>query len=298
MIADRAFLTAMLRRYLGNPAALNQRNYPVVGIEGPLNAWFGLVLNCWIPLPDKRTDVSTKAIHHHGDMLLTTGTIVGPGYRHSLFTRPKLVDADRELFDFQSAAEEQHPAGHIAFVDDHTPHLPWYPSDLSITLCVWSNRHDTTWKDRVKRIPLLKKNEKTLRALASRLGLDRVAARAMQLKIIEYFDFYPTVEGMKGMRVRDEYERGPNADHLHSVFHVLQRTGHESLGTLVREHLAAGRIEDRATVERLLGDLTRGNPIEGKLSPCHLNLPHTTFTPDEVRAAIAAHGPRAAGAAG
>jgi len=298
MIGDRAFLTAMLRRYLANPRSLNQLNYPVVGIEGPLNEYFGLVVNCWIPLPDRRADISTKAIHHHGDMLLTTGTLYGPGYLHWTFTRPTLVEPLREMFAFQVAEREQHPQGHVAFVDDHVPHLPWYPADLSITLCLWSSRHPTTWKDRLKRIPLLKKNEQTLRRLASFARLDRVVARTLDLKVVEYFDFYPTPEGMKGMRIRDEYQRGPNADHLHSLFHVLQRTGHEELTRDIAAQLSAGKVRDRRTVEQLLSNLEGGRPIEGKLSDCHLNLPHTTFTPADVARAIEAMQPCVAVAAG
>jgi hypothetical protein len=297
LIGDRTLLTEMLERYLRDPEALNRLNYPVVALEGPLNEYFGLVLNCWIPLPDRRTEVSTKAIHHHGDMLLTTGTLLGPGYLHWTFTRPQLVDAGRELFAFDVAAEEQHPAGHVAFVDDHVPHLPWYPADLSITACLWSSRHPTTWKDRVKRIQLLKRNEETLRRLAKLARLDRLAARTFDLKVIEYFDFYPTPDGLKGMRVRDEYQRGPNVDHLHSLFHVLQRTGHEALAPRIRAHLAAGRIRDRATVTQLLSDLEHGRAIAGKLSACHLDLPHTTFTPTAVASAIARMRPAAADAA-
>jgi len=288
MIGDRAFLSAMLTRYVADPALLGLLNYPVVAIDGPLNEYFGLVVNCWIPLPDRRSDISSKAIHHHGDMLLTTGTILGPGYVHWTFTRPQLVDAEREIFDFDVTTREQHGAGHIAFVDNHEPHLPWYPTDLSITLCLWSSRHPTTWRDRIKRIPALKNNEQKLRRLATLTGLDRIANRVMDLKVIEYFDFYPTPDGMKGMRERDEHKRGPNADHLCSFFHVLQRTGHESLARPIAEHLDGGRLDDRATVSRLLDDLRRGNPIEGKLSSCHLDLPHTMFTQDDVTAALAA----------
>lgn len=293
IVADKQFLTAMLERNVRNPDFLSRLNYPVVALDGPLNEWFGLVVNCWIPLPDKRTDIASKAIHHHGDMLLTTGTLSGPGYMHWTFTRPELVDAEREIFRFDVATREQHGAGNLAFVDEHEPHLPWYPRDLSITICLWSSRHPTTWKDRVKRIPVLKKNEQTLRKLASLTRLDRLATKMMDLKVVEYFDFYPTPDGMKGMRIRDEYKRGPNGDHLCSLFHVLQRTGHESLARPIRDQLDAGRVRDAATLRRLLDDLAHARPIDGKLSDCHLNLPHTTFTPEQVTAALAATRTRA-----
>ncbi len=68
-----------------------------------------------------------------------------------------------------------------------------------------------TWKDRVKRIPMLQKNSAALRELAARVGL----TRQLDLKVVEYFDFYPTGEGFRGIKERDEFERGPNADYLH-----------------------------------------------------------------------------------
>src|SRR5262249_32367094 len=159
------FLTEVMRNYLSKPENLNRTNYPVVALDAPLNEYFGLVVNCWIPLPDKRPDISSKAIHHHGDMLLTTGTILGPGYMHWVFSKPERVDKERQIFEIKVTEKAQHPAGHVAFVDHHIPHLPWYPTDLSITLCLWSNHRPTTWRDRVKRIPLLKNNEQTLRKI-------------------------------------------------------------------------------------------------------------------------------------
>src|SRR4051794_3597300 len=82
---EPAFLTALLEQYLSTPGSLDRDNYPVVGMEVTTNPWFGLVANCWISMPGARTDLSTKAIHHHGDMLLSTATIFGPGYEHWTF---------------------------------------------------------------------------------------------------------------------------------------------------------------------------------------------------------------------
>src|SRR5438067_5043713 len=63
---DPTFFAAVLEKYVSTPGALDKGNYPVVGMEITTNPWFGLVANCWIPLPDRATNVSTKAIHHHG----------------------------------------------------------------------------------------------------------------------------------------------------------------------------------------------------------------------------------------
>src|SRR2546425_13128142 len=74
MAASSMGLTAALERHVSTPGALNTQHYPVVSLEIETNPHFGLVANCWIPLPNGETNMSTKAIHHHGQMLLTTVT--------------------------------------------------------------------------------------------------------------------------------------------------------------------------------------------------------------------------------
>ncbi len=284
---DRAFITAALRRHIEKPGALNTRNYPVVGVDVALNEHFGVVINCWIPLPDRSATTSTKAIHHHGDMLLTTATVQGPGYEHWLFTRPQLRDEASLLYDIDVVERAPHPAHHVAFVDADTPHMPWYPPDTTLTLCLWSSRHPVTWRDRLKRVPILKRNERRLRDLVKRVGLGRVAQRAMQLKVVELFDYYPTDDGFVGMVERQEYERGPNEDHLYSLFHVLQRTGNEALAVVVDERLRVEpELASRALVVQLNADLKAGRAIEGRLSSCHLAVPHAMFSQTDVNRAL------------
>src|SRR5579862_3746967 len=88
MAASPAVLTALLDRHLSGAGALGAGHYPVVSLDIETNAHFGLVANCWIPLPDRDTNMTTKAIHHHGQLLLTTVTAFGPGYEHWMFTAP------------------------------------------------------------------------------------------------------------------------------------------------------------------------------------------------------------------
>ena len=237
MASDPSVLAAVFEKYLARPGVLNSRHYPVIGIEIELNAHYGLVANCWIPLPDRRTDVSTKAIHHHGEMLLTTVTAFGPGYEHWTFSRPSLADPERELFTLSVLEREPHPLGHAAFVDAYVPHLPLYPGALSITLALWSHRSHTSWKDRVKRLPFLKGREKALRELGVRLGL----ARALDLKVVRYFDFCPSAGGFRGLRERTEFAHGPNEDFLSSLFHVLQQTGQPQLAARIESRLSENR---------------------------------------------------------
>ena len=282
--ADGAFLTRVLRQYLLRPEAFNARNYPVVGIDIELNADYHLVANCWIPLPGRQTNISSKAIHHHGHMLLTTLSLFGPGYEHWLFTEPEVIDPERELYAMELVARERHELHNIAFVDAWKAHLPVYPERLSITLCLWSNQMPTTWKDQVKRVPLFKQREEALRRWAIKTGL----ANSLDLKLVNYFDFYPTADGFRGMRERQEYVRGPNEDHLRSVFHTIQNTGNEELAPLIERRVSAGGVTNPQLVHELLQQLLSGRPIEGRLSDCHLNVPHATFTTQEIERSLEA----------
>jgi hypothetical protein len=287
MSGDKAFFAEVLERHLRQPGSLDAGHYPVVGLDIELNPYYGLVANCWIPLPDRRADVSTKSIHHHGNMLLSTVTAFGPGYEHWTFTRPEVVDEAAEVFEMRLIAREPHPAHHVAFVDSYVAHLPFYPRETSVTYALWSNKFPVTWKDHVKRVPVLQKNSEALRRLAVRAGL----ARRLDLKVVEYFDFYPTPEGFRGIRERREFERGPNEDYLYSLFHVVQVTGNERLAPAVEARLEAGEgVKNPQLVRRLLEDLRRGRPIEGRLSPAHYNVAGANFTRAEAERALAARG--------
>ena len=258
MSGDRAFFAEALERHLRAPGALDARHYPVVGIDIELNPYYGLVANCWIPLPGHESDISTKAIHHHGNMLLSTVTAFGPGYEHWTFTRPEVSNPDREVFEMRLIERAPHPLRHVAFVDSYVAHLPFYPPGTSVTYALWSNRFPVTWKDRVKRLPALQRNSETLRRLAVKAGL----ARQLDLKVVEYFDFYPTAEGFRGIRERTEFERGPNEDYLYSLFHIMQATGNERLAPVVEELLGGGEPPANAPLIRLLlEDLRAGRAI-------------------------------------
>lgn len=283
--SDRAFFTQVLRQYLSTPGVLNANNYPTVGMNIALTPDYHLLINCWIPLPDGQTNISSKAVHHHGEMLLTTMTLFGPGYDHWLFTQPTELDAQRELYTMDLVERKRHALHEIAFVDAWKAHLPVYPERLSITLCLWSSQHPTTWRDRVKRIPLLKQHERWLREWAKQMGF----ARSLDLKVIRYFDFYPTPEGFKGMRDRIEFPLGPNEDHLCSVFHTLQETQNDALVPLIEGQLEAGTpFTNAPLIQRLAQQLHSGHRIEGRVSACHLGIPHTWFTTEALEQTLMA----------
>ena len=285
MSNDPGFFTSALEKHLQTAGSLNTRHYPVVGIDIELNHLFGLVANCWIPLPDHATDVSTKAIHHHGDMLLSTVTAFGPGYEHWTFEKPVAVDEEAERYSLSLIESAPHPLHHVAFVDSYVAHLPFYPPALTITYALWSSKFQSTWKDRLKRVPVLQKNSARLKGMAARVGM----TRHLDLKVVEYFDFYPTKAGFCGIKERKEFERGPNTDYLASLFHVIQETGNEQLTPLLKRQLDAGMpLENPDLFQNLIQRLERGQTITGRLSPSHYGVERANFSRHDVKAALAA----------
>src|SRR5262249_21382452 len=125
-----------------------------------------------------------------------------------------------------------------------------------------------------------------LRRMAAWIGL----VRALDLKIIDTFDFYPVPEGFRGMKERQEFARGPNEDHLHSLFAVIQRTGNEELVRLVEERLEKDVVAHPDVVMRLITDLKRGQPIAGRLSRGHTDLTHANFTRSQIERSLHACG--------
>jgi hypothetical protein len=285
MSNDPGFFTSVLEKHLKTAGSLNTKHYPVVGIDIELNHLFGLVANCWIPLPDRATDVSTKAIHHHGEMLLSTVTAFGPGYEHWTFETPAVVDAAAESYSITLIDHAPHPLHHIAFVDSYVAHLPFYPQALTITYALWSSKFQSTWKDRLKRVPLLQKNSARLKQVAARAGM----TKQLDLKVVEYFDFYPTAEGFRGIKERKEFERGPNADYLPSLFQVIQETGNEHLAPLLKQQLDAGvTLENPGLLKDLIQRLESGQTIEGRLSSTHYGIEHANFSKQDLEVALAA----------
>jgi hypothetical protein len=279
------FLTAILADYLRTPDSLDRGHYPVLAVPIAFNPWFSLVANCWIPLPDGNTNLSTKAIHHHGNLLLTTVTLFGPGYRHWTFTTPEPDDEARRRYRMILIESAPHPQHHISFVDRWIAHTPFFPPDLSITLALFSNSLPTTWRDRLKRLPGIRGREEQLRKIVRHLGL----TKALDVKTVESFDFYPVEDGFAVMRERKEFELGPNEDHVASLFYILQRSGNEALASIVADRLAGGRIgHGRKAVEDQLSKLRRGERMAPCLSPGHYDRPDANFTGEAIHQALAA----------
>ncbi len=275
---DAAFLTQILRAHLACPEALNTLHYPVLAVPIARSRDFELVANCWIPLPDGRTDLSTKSIHHHGKMLLTTVTAFGPGYEHWLFERPAPVSDVLGVWKTRLLDCTPHVPHKPAFVDAYVAHVPFYPRSLSITFALWSHREPRSWIDSLKQFKLIQQHKEVLLSLSRKLKL----TDALKVNVVEYFDFFPCPGGLQVIQERTEFPRGPNSDFLYSLFHVLQETGNDGLAPVIANHLQAN-LASREVVETLLGDLRGGRRIEGRFSPGHLDMDGANFSRESVQ---------------
>jgi hypothetical protein len=284
MAADPSVLGEALRRHISEPSNVCSGHYPVVSLEMASNPHFELVANCWITLPGGSTDLTTKAVHHHGSMLLSTVTAFGPGYEHWTFAPPELADPEQELFKTALVDRAPHPLGHVAFVDQQMAHVPMYPPSLTVTYALWSGSRPVSWRDRVKRLPAVRERRDQLRRLATRAGL----AKSLDLKNIEYFDFIATPKGFVGMRDRVEFGRGPVADRFQSVLHVIQATGNEDLAGLLERATDRLAAPERSGAATLLSDFRAGAPITGRLSTGHTGVSHANFTTEQLQLALAA----------
>ena len=113
--------------------------------------------------------------------------------------------------------------------------------------------------------------------------------KQLDLKVVEYFDFYPTPEGFRGIKERKEFERGPNADYLPSLFQVIQETGNEQMVPLLKQQLNSGQpLENRDLLENLIRKLEGGQTIEGRLSSTHYGIERANFSKHDLEVALGA----------
>src|SRR5437764_10828105 len=204
-------------------------------------------------------------MHHRGELLLTTGTAFGPAYDRWMLARPEPIDPEQSLYSMRLLDHGQHGLHDVAFVDAYVAHVPMYSPSLTITVCLWSSRAAKSWKDSLKRIEALRRRRDSLRGFLVRLGM----AKALDLKVVELHDYRPADGGLIGMKEREEFALGPNEDHLHSLFHIIQQTGNERLADLIEARLREDDADNPETASALQARLRNGEPIEGRLSQGH-----------------------------
>ena len=282
---DPAFVKAVLQQHLSDAETFNHlRKNPVLELVIEDNEYFTLIANCWLPRDDRDATLSHQSVHHHGSLLLTTTAICGSGYETWNFTKPESVPGGDLLFNMSVSQAGRHPAGNIVFVDAYIPHIVFYPEQLSVTLALWSSGTPKNWKAALKKMPLIQRFKKPLKATLQFLGL----ARALELNVVTLFDYYPFGDAFKGLVKRVMYPMGTNENYLRNMFHVVQQTGNSDLDEVIGHTLKRNRdrILDSTLVERYESRLKSGVPIVAQFEESHRFLPYANLRQEDVRRAV------------
>src|SRR5262245_47177792 len=102
MGADKEVLYDIFRQNLSNDDFIKKpRHYPTIGFDIYKDDNIGISGNCFMPLPDRTSDLSFQSIHHHGKLLLTTVAAFGPGYESILFKKGFVIDPDTQTVHMQ-----------------------------------------------------------------------------------------------------------------------------------------------------------------------------------------------------
>ncbi len=285
---NNTLLSEIFRSNLNKKNFFSQEHYPVLAFPICANEHYELIANVWIPLASKSTEYSTKSIHHHGPMLLTTVTAFGPGYFHYLFDRPVRDESKSNVFSMKVLAANQHERSTSLFVDQYLPHCPMYPEKLSITYALWSNSIQKQLLSRVKRLPLLRQHSTLLRQIGKKIGL----TKALDLKLETYLDYYPANDHFCGVKEREEVEfkKGPISDRASSIINLLQETKNEDLLSLCEKDLLANQSLGEQIKERCLNLVSKakaGTEIESRISDeVHFGFEKANFTHDQIKASL------------
>ncbi len=280
---DSRFLTDAMRTFVLKPASLTRRAFPIITMDLEDNPYFSLIANCWIPSPTGDTNLSTTAVHHHGDMLLSTCTAFGGGYEHFLFKKPRLRDRDGELFDIELIEQSRHPLHHLLFIDAWHAHCPFYPGELSVTLGLWSHQFATRWQDYAKRLGFVARHRNMLGRLVRRLRMNKL----LDVRSVDYYDYHPTSEGFKGMRARIQIPHGTTADYLNNLLYVLQGTANDDLVEVVLQRLEGTPEGALPEVRTACTAIRRGERLRGRIAMNQINIPHMHFTREQLLESLA-----------
>jgi hypothetical protein len=281
--SHRQLLLSSFSAHFRKPSSYNTLYFPALGIPVSDDGRRQEVLNCFFPRADKRTDVTQNAIHHHGQLRLTSTVIHGEGYRHLTFSEPQSLRGKKDRFAMEILSDEPHAYGDRTIVEPWVPHAVTAPERATITHAVWEKPLQGVSASQVR--AFLRKSEYLKRAV----DLGKKTARGLGLLKLEYFDFFPADSGFNGMPDRVQYSRLSNLAYAQQVCHVLQEIDDADLigelHAVVQEHKA--EITNFEHYETLFSQMLEGRPIslwvEGM---AYEELPHMMFPVDDIYKAI------------
>lgn len=280
MGADREVLFDVFRKSLSDDEFISKiRHYPTLAFEIYQDKNVGISGNCFMPVPDRRTDLSVVSIHHHGKLLLTTVAAFGPGYHSLLFKKGFTIDKDSLITKLEVQKDYQFTEGSIEFVDSDQPHVVFFPSGPSITYAMWAYRDVQAATQLLKNTFLVRKFKEPIRRTLKILGLVDKAG----INVVEYLDFYPESGQIKALKDRVVFEGGDNENFLNNVFYVLQTAGFNDFDFL--DQLKSKHPSNRILHE-LIDKLKNSIPISDLFYDFHKNVKYVNFPKKEIMEAI------------
>lgn len=276
MAKDKRILFEIVtRNLLSKDFFLKKRINPVIAFNIIDNPYITIVAHFWLPLPDRRTDITHQSIHHHGRLLLTSVAPYGPGYNSFIFKKGFSINPDTEETNIQVDKEYHNPLYNLEFIDTYTPHVVFYPNELSVTYAAWTYDKRSTL-DKIRKNPFLQKNKQFLiRMLNYFKGLNTV------VNTIEYLDFYPDKNKILGMKERVMYPVGSNENFIQNVFYILQQIGYSDFEEL-KKILAAYPDKIKQQGFALISQMEAGQSIQNIFDPVHLNIEKINFSREDL----------------
>jgi hypothetical protein len=238
----------------------------------------GISGNCFMPVPDRRQDLTIVSIHHHGKLLLTTTAAFGPGYYSVLYK--KGFTFSKETMDAQLELEKEYQfhKGGIEFVDADQPHVVFFPPAPSITFAMWAYKDINNTVQSLKNNPIVSRFKEPIRKTLKFFGLVDKAG----INVVEYLDFYPENGKYKVLKDRIKFESGDNANFLANVFYILQNAGFNDFEFL---HNLKQKHPNKKQLHELIDKLENHVPLSDSFYDFHKNVRCVNFTLEEIHAA-------------
>lgn len=277
MAKDKTILLEIIDRNIKCESFfLQERINPVIAMTIIDNTFMTLIAHFWLPLPNRATNITHQSIHHHGTLLLTSAAPYGPGYESIIFKPEFTIDPQTESVSIEIEKEYENPLYNIEYIETNTPHVVFYPKELSVTYALWTYEKRSILNTLRKNKFLQKNKNWILRSL------NYIKGAGATINVIEYFDFYPCNGQITAMKDRVNYPVASNENFIHNIFYILQQVGYadfEGLKKIFTNY--PDKIKEQAL--QLIEQIESGIQLQDKFAPEHLNIEKINFSREELK---------------
>lgn len=280
MAKNKTILLEIIDRNIkSNGFFLKERINPVIAMTIADNPYITLVAHFWMPLPDRATNITHQSIHHHGRLLLTSVAPYGPGYESIIFKQGFSIDPQTEFTSIEIDKEYKNPLYNIEYIETQTPHVVFYPKELSVTYALWTYDQRSAL-DKIRKNPFLQKNKKRILQF-----LNYMKGIRPKINTIEYFDFFPSNLNIIAMKDRVMYPVGSNENFIHNVFYIIQHVGYSDFESLKKTvSVYPEKIKQQGL--SLISKIESGEQIRDIFDPVHLNIEKINFSREELKLSV------------